>query len=178
MNLRNRIQRLLAPPEFPGDEGKTAVARHLNTMTWLVIAMLLVYSGTFAAAAPHLRVRLALIPPLLALQAVVLAAMRRGHIRLASTLSLAGFWVVLGISTAWSGGIRSAPYSGNIVVILTAALLLGWPTAVGAAGLTLLEGLLLIWAEGQGLLPPLSTTPTSAWLLQAVFLIVGAGSLH
>ena len=104
--------------------------------------------------------------------------MRRGQLELASILSLTGFWLVFAFSTFISGGVRSAPYSGNVLIVLTAAILLGRGGALVYAALSVVQGLGFVWLEASGGMPPLSTTPESALLMQAAYFAVGAGSLY
>ena len=56
--------------------------------------------------------------------------------------------------------------------------MLGKRIAFWFAGLSLIQGIILVWAEYQDVLPSLSTTPLSSLLTQAMYYIVGAGSLY
>jgi PAS domain S-box-containing protein len=172
------LKHWLTPPVFEGDENKTGVARHLHTLTWLGIVLLTGYAIMLPVVAPQLAPRVVLILPLLAVQVPILLLLRRAQVRSSVILSVSAFWVMLMITAVISGGVRSVAYSGNILIILTAAMLLGWRASVGYAVLSSVEGIALVWAELNGLLPPLSTTPLSALLLNIVYFIIGAGTLH
>ena len=172
------FRQILTAPVFEGDVDRTNMAKHVHTMTWLTLLMMLAYAIALPILDAQLMARDIFLIPLFALQIVVLAWVRRGQVRLGAMVSLVGFWVMFGIASFTSGGVRSAPYNGHIVLILIAAILLGWRAALGLAGMSLAQGLVLVWAERNGMTPPLSTTPMSALLLQAAFFITGAGSLH
>ena len=172
------FKRQLTAPVFEGDAEKTNIGKHLHTMTWFVIGLAIIYSLTLPIVAPQFTPRLVLVIPPLALQGFILVWARRGQIKKAAILSLTIIWLSFGVATAITGGVRSPIFSGNIVLILTAAIMLGKRAAFGYAALSLLQGLFLVWAEFEGLLPPLSAIPLSSLLTQAMFLIAGAGSLY
>jgi PAS domain S-box-containing protein len=172
------FRRQLAAPVFEGDAEKTNIGKHLHTMTWFVIGLAIFYIIALPILAPQFTHRLILIFPPLFLQGAILAWARRGQVKQAAVVSLTIIWLSFGVASAITGGVRSAIFSGNIVLILTAAIMLGKRTAFAYAVLSLVQGLFLVWAEYEGLLPPLSTTPLSSLLTQALFLIAGAGSLY
>ena len=162
------LKQLFKAPTFPGDEVKTNIAKHLNMTSWLALILLTIYGILLPVVAPHLATRVIIVLFALALQIGVLFGLRKGWVNFSSTVSLSGFWLLLAFSAAISGGIRSTPYSGNLLVILTAAIQLGWRAAIVFAVLSVAQGFGLVWAEMNELLPPLSTTPQSALLLQAI----------
>jgi hypothetical protein len=172
------FRRQLTAPVFEGDAEKTNIGKHLHTMTWFVIGLAIFYCHALLIVAPQFSRRLVIIFPPLILQGAILAWARRGQVKQAAVVSLTIIWLSFGVASAITGGVRSAIFSGNIVLILTAAIMLGKRTAFGYAVLSLVQGLFLVWAEYEGLLPPLSTTPLSSLLTQALFLIAGAGSLY
>ncbi|MFO7631736.1 MAG: GAF domain-containing protein [Caldilinea sp.] len=172
------LKQLFKAPTFPGDEVKTNIAKHLNMTSWLALILLTIYGILLPVVAPHLATRVIIVLFALALQIGVLFGLRKGWVNFSSTVSLSGFWLLLAFSAAISGGIRSTPYSGNLLVILTAAIQLGWRAAIVFAVLSVAQGFGLVWAEMNELLPPLSTTPQSALLLQAINYIVGGSTLH
>jgi PAS domain S-box-containing protein len=168
----------LAAPIFEGDVEKTNIGKHLYAMTWLVVGLSILYTIALPILAPQFTDRIFVILPLLAIPMPILAWARRGQVKRATILALVCIWLAFGIGSAINGGVRSSIFSGNIVLILTAAIMLGKRTAFGFAILGLVEGLILVWAEYKGILPPLSTTPLSSLLIQMMFLFAGAGSLY
>jgi PAS domain S-box-containing protein len=176
--LKRWFKYLWTAPVFEGDPEKTNIGKHLHAMTWFSIIATTFYIIALPIVAPQLAKRILLVIPLLILQVPILAWALRGRVKEAAIVSLTSIWVAFGFGSAISGGVRSAIYSGNIVLILTAAIMLGKRIAFGFAGLSLIEGIILVWAEYRGVLPPLLTTPLSSLLTQAMYFIVGAGSLY
>jgi PAS domain S-box-containing protein len=176
--LKRWFKYLWTAPVFEGDAEKTNIGKHLHTMTWFVIGLAIFYIIALPILAPQFTHRLIIIFPPLVLQGAILAWARRGQVKQAAVVSLTIIWLSFGVASAITGGVRSAIFSGNIVLILTAAIMLGKRFAFGYSALSLVQGLFLVWAEYKGLLPPLSTTPLSSLLTQALFLIAGAGSLY
>jgi PAS domain S-box-containing protein len=173
-----KIKRWFSPPVYPDDPNKTSLARHLLVLTWFTIIMLCIYGITLPIIAPQLIKRVLYILALLVLEVFVIERIHRGYVVFASAISLSGFWLVLGYTGYLSGGTWSAPIYGNILIILNASILLGRNGAFIFSGLSVLEGVTLLFLDSKGLMPQLSTTPTSAFLLQTVYFIVGAGALN
>jgi signal transduction histidine kinase/ActR/RegA family two-component response regulator len=67
-----------------------------------------------------------------------------------------------------------------VLIVLVAGLLLGQRAAFIVAALSTLSGLLLVYAEARGLLPPAppSYTPGVVWAAQAVWFVLAAVLLH
>jgi PAS domain S-box-containing protein len=146
-------------------------------MVWFLIAMLTLYTIALPIVAPQLAFRLILIIPLYATQIVVLICIRRGQVRLGGALSFGGMWLALAVATVASGGVRSPLFAGNILIVFGAAALFGRRIGFALAGLSIGLGLVLVWAEDAHALPPLSATPLSALLSQAIYLVIAAGML-
>lgn len=175
-----RIQQILAPPIFPEDENKTRVAAQLYTILWTMGISSSLYLVLFPFIAPQLLNRLVLIIPLFPLLIGLWFLVYFGRVRLASFGLVIGMWAVLIFAAAASGGVSAPGFSGCIVMILCAGLLLGQREAMGIAGITILIGLLLVYAENQHWLPPRSTTNSAltVWAAQSVFFVVASGLLH
>ncbi len=125
------IRKILAPPVFAGDEGKTRSAALLNTLSWMLVALLLIISifgllqllGLFAvlgsASSPF--IFLAAASVLVVLCVIVQRLMRRGHVRPASVILITVFWLLLAaiviLNRQWST--RAGPW---------------WPCHPGAGG--------------------------------------------
>ncbi|HEX2696140.1 MAG TPA: GAF domain-containing protein, partial [Anaerolineales bacterium] len=92
-------------------------------------------------------------------------------IRQASLTMVIGVWVVLLISSVTSGGTQAPAFAGNIVVILSAAVLLDQRIAILFAILSAAEGLLTIYGQSIGLLPLGSAefdSPATFWLAEVI----------
>lgn len=172
------FRRILTAPQFGEDIQKTNAARYLQVLTWLTLGLLVVGLIALPLAAPQLISRLPALALLLALQPCLLWLVRRGNVKTSALLSVLAFWLMFAYGSAVSGGVRSVPFAGNLILILTASILLGQPTAIGFAAATIAQGWFLLWAENHGYLAPFATPPETAFLLQSLYLIVGASTLH
>jgi PAS domain S-box-containing protein len=171
---------LFTAPVFPGDEEKTARARQLMAIANALCLGTLIYTALLPLLAPELIPRMYLVAPMYPVIFSMYWLIRRGRLRQAGLLMVIGIWAVLIYSAAISGGVQAPAFGGNIVVILSAAILLDLQTALVFAGLSALSGLGMIYAQDVGWLPVSSTllnTPISTWLAQAIYFSVSAALL-
>ncbi|HLF75284.1 MAG TPA: PAS domain-containing protein, partial [Anaerolineales bacterium] len=162
-----RIRHFLAPHDFAGHEEKTRKAYLLNVMTLSSIPGILLY----VLLAPT--ERLAYVGFAAGVILIAWLAMRRGYVRPASVLLVGGIFCILVISVFTGGGVRAPAYSGFLVVILLAGLLLGWKSALSAALLSILYGVILIQADSRGLLPdPFNYSSNTYVALNGIFFTI------
>jgi PAS domain S-box-containing protein len=102
-----------------------------------------------------------------------LIILHRGHLRGASILTVIGLGSLLIYVAATNGGVNTPAYGGLIVTVLCAGLLLGPRWAMIASALSITSGLILLYAEANGWLPPAPPTNQSLnmWMAQAVYMI-------
>jgi len=159
------IRKILAPPVFEGDEDKTRKASLLNTIL-LAVAVITAAHATFA-----LFVYPNTVPIVSATGVVILLAlgglylMRRGHVQLTSVLLSSTLWVMMTFMAVFSGGIRTPGFATYTAIILIAGLLLGERAGITFAGLSIVAGMGILYAEVSDLLPPplMTTTSASMW---------------
>ncbi len=178
--MRTWLGRVLAVPEFEGDEDKTRVARLLNvfSLTSLVVILLtgLLAPLVFAQA------RIALIFPgfLFVLILVSLVLMRSGRVQLASTLTVFGLWISFTILMLFSNGVSSTFTVWYITCTVLAGLLLGGRAAIVIVELSILATLGMIVAGNAGILPEplLSLAPGPAWMNLTASLVATTAILY
>lgn len=149
--MRTWIRQFLAPPVFVGDEDKTRTAFLLNTILLVLLtgAMLFrIIIGFRVTTHSHPP----LLWPFIVLLLGLIFLMRRGYVRFTSVATVSSLWLILLASAIINGGIRSAEFSSFIIPVLIAGLLLGRGAAIAIAGLSILAGLVLRWAELNGVL--------------------------
>jgi PAS domain S-box-containing protein len=175
-----RFKDVLSPPVFAGDEDKTLVAGQLNAIVWVMLASTLLYGIALAVTRLQDISRLAVAIPLLPLFVGVLWLIHHGRTTLAAEIIVAGTWVILVVAAIFNGGVRGPAFSGLVVVVLTAGILLGQRAALGVAGVSIATGLAMVYAESRGILPPAyeTTTLLVEWMAQAVFFVVAAALLY
>ncbi len=129
----NSFQQTFAPPIFE-DEEQTRLATLLNRILWAVILI----GSIYTIVAPFLLGQM-FSPSLTA--GVVVAAfvsrwlMFRGNIRLASTILLIVFNIILVFSILLSGGVVGASYTSLVLTTVLAGVLLGGRGAYLFAGI-------------------------------------------
>lgn len=169
------IKRILKPPVFEGDEEKTRIARLLNSVLLVLLAIM----------ALHIMLALFYPDPVFVLSTagaiglvtiVALWLMRRGYVRAAAFLLVAMLWGILVIVAVLFGGYESPALFGQIVVVVIAAMFLRGRGAFAFAILTMVFSLVLALAQENDLLPPpLDTTPPMfMWISLSIFVLTTA----
>jgi len=168
----NWMKEYLSPPVFEGDEDKTRAARLVNTCVLTLLATLALNAVAFPMLAPGRAYRMMIIVPMFPWLLATLPLIRRGRVYLASALLVTGAWLALTVTALTSGGVRAPVFGGYILVVLGAGLLLSRRAAFVFAGVGLLSGLAMVYAEINGILPAsdLIDLPMTAWVTQAVFM--------
>lgn len=86
--------------------------------------------------------------------ALLYVVSRRGHVTLTSILLTSVLWNISFIASYMSGGLQSPAFSGFLIVIIAAGLLLGVQAALFSAFGATLAGAVLVFAEVSEILPP------------------------
>jgi methyl-accepting chemotaxis protein len=170
------IRPLLAAPVFEDDEDKTRVAGLLNVTLLATLAMTAMMGIALLPTTPDPVSGLVVVGILILAELGLLFLMRSGRVRLASVLLSSALCVFFILVTFGSGGVFSPSFSSYIVVILIAGLFLGGRAGIAFAGLGVVAGLGILYAEISGVLPPspIPITPTLTWTaVTACFILAG-----
>jgi len=161
----NRLRQLLAPPVFE-DEDKTRIASVLNTILLIILGILLLTAIPVLITSYNVGPSLVNLVIVLLLVSGVLFLMRRGRVQLASTLLASAGWLAITVMTFFDGGVHSGAFSTYILALLISSLLLGGRAGIGFAGLSVVSGLGMVYAENSGFLPPAITPhrPVLVWI--------------
>ncbi len=146
------LKQILTPPVFEGDEDKTRIARTLNTVLWIALAIVLTSSLLLLGAKDIL----ASLPVIGSLVLVILGSlilMRRGRIQLAGGLFSFSLLVIATTLPILSGGVSSPIVTEFLVVVCVAGLLLRGRTPFIFVGLVIAISIGLALAQMKGLLP-------------------------
>ena len=174
-----QTKKYLVPPIFE-DEDKTRIASLLNTILLAALVVIFIYSLLAPFVDPNPVPALIFIGVFAVYIVGLLILMRHGRVRLASLLfSLVAFVGIVGSVYAF-GGVRSGSFSALVIVVLIGSTLLGSRIGIGLAGLSILAGGVMLYAENAGLLIPDATylTPANAWSSQTMILILAAVLFH
>jgi GAF domain-containing protein len=169
------IRQLLAAPIFEDDEDKTRVARLLNAVLLAFLAAVAIY-GILAVFLPNPEAALPLVGSVIVMGLGALALMRRGRVQAASWLFSSAVWFFLTVVAVFFGGVSGPSFSGYVIVVVAAGLLLGGRGGFLFAGLSIIAGLGLVLAESSGVLPtPLGPNPPIAiWAAVSLFVVLAA----
>lgn len=135
----NSIRQLFTAPIFD-DEEKTRLAALLNRILWAVI----IIGSIYTVLAPFMLGQLfsaALTAAVVVVGVIARSLMTQGRIRLASTILLLVFNIVLIFSILLSGGVVGASYTSLVLTTVLAGVLLGGRGAYFFAALNSLIGL-------------------------------------
>jgi len=172
-DVKSRRRSVLTAPVFAEDDEGTLLASLLHP----ILLSVLLGVALYAAIAPVHRDRRALAYAFCAtmglLAAGLLAAARRGHVRVAARLLVAAIWLALVSGAAISGGVRAASFSGLVIAVLCAGVLLGPRPALLVAVASIAAGAAML---GNSSPPPGSPLDIrrQALLAQAVYMLVAA----
>ena len=135
----NSIRQFLAPPVFD-DEEETRLATLLNRILWAII----IIGSIYTIIAPFILGQLfspGLTAAVVAVGVWARSLMRRGRIRLASTILLVVFNFILFLSILLSDGVIGASYPSLVLTTVLAGVLLGGRGAFSFAVINSLIGL-------------------------------------
>jgi PAS domain S-box-containing protein len=179
MRMFTQIRHFLAAPVFE-DEDKTRVAGLLNTILLAVLALSVMYGIASLFVYPDPVPVLAFIGIVVLLGLGALSLMRSGRVRFACVSLSFVLWGIVTLGVFDFGGVRGPSFSGYFVVILIAGLLLGGRVGIAFAGLSIVAGLGMLYAETSGILPPspIPITPASTWTLMTAILVLAAVLLY
>lgn len=120
--MQNWIKRLLAPPTFPGDAEKTRIASLLNVILLALTAIFIVNTAVAFLFNPS-PAAFWLNAGTIGLTIGLLVILRRGHVRVASLLTLSVFWVaVAGLAFFLTGLSLTIVTSFFVLIVLASAL--------------------------------------------------------
>ena len=149
--MLSRVKGFLAPPEFPDDNEKTRLAKALSTLLLSAIAFLFFF---LCIAIPFIftekLIDASLVLVLMGLMAWAYLLIKRGRVRLASTLFVAGIWLVFTLFLPLAGGITSVAIVFYLVGIVIAGLLLGTRGAIIYLAACCLAGLGMVLLDSSG----------------------------
>src|SRR4030095_4697200 len=131
------IRRVLAPPIFEGDVEKTRAAWLLNIILLSLLTRAIVIRLITGTEPP----RPSFVVPFVLLLLVMMAVMRTGAVRLASVITIAGFWLSLSAAAVITGGLHSAGFRNFILPVIVAGLLLGRAASLTTAAASILAGI-------------------------------------
>jgi signal transduction histidine kinase len=172
------IKAILAPPIFAEDEEKTRIARLLNIILIIVMALVMAFSVPAFFMTPELgRIVIELI--LAAWAVFMLILLHRGFVRSVGFLFSFTLWLVVTYGTYEAGGFQGSTMSAYFGIILIAELLLGVRAGIIFGVLSIAATGWMLVAQERGIMPPPATyaTLTTFWVEFSVVVVGVVGLL-
>lgn len=170
------IKRILTPPSYK-DEKDNHAAYLLHVILWGLIFVPIPYVAYVIAFLPELTARAAIQGGVSeAIIIFLLVLSRRGHIRAASILQAAAFWLFFTVSAVTGIGVQGESYLlGYPLVIVTAGILLGGRASLVVTIVSLASGLAMVYAQQNGWIIPDENRPLIfTWVVSFVIFPMGA----
>ncbi len=185
MKIVHGLQDLLGPPKLENPD-KARLARLLTFIVWAAIAVLLILLGARAISRVSFFNPASLIlEGLLVVALALIVLIHRGRVQLASTVLVLVGWSAMVLQAWIADGVRDTAVLGQLAIIIICSLLLGWRTAAGLAGLSILSEWAMAVLETRGLLHPGLDDPmgvardmTGIFLLTAMILYLILSNLQ
>jgi diguanylate cyclase (GGDEF)-like protein/PAS domain S-box-containing protein len=144
------LRKLLTAPEFPGDPEKTALARLFNIAALVLLAASAVAALNNAVAGEY-RVTIVMIAAI-ALIAALIAAARRGRLRLAGTVLPVVMLATFTIGPAIRDGVHDSATVAIAATMVVAGVLMRWRALLVLVAATIAAFFAMGYAEIEGLL--------------------------
>jgi rsbT co-antagonist protein RsbR len=169
----NWLKQFLSPPVFE-DEEKTRMANLLNIIVLSLMLIMTAMSMVFFFLFPGFDVRAVFAISYALVLLGIYALMRWGYIQLAGIIFVLSFWGTATTAiTISDGSVRSPAFSFYFIITLVAGLLLGVQFGSIVAGLSIIAGIGLVYAEMSGLLiDATANVPLPGVLTVQAFLLV------
>lgn len=173
--MREALKKIFSPPQFETNEDNHQ-AYLLNVILWGLVVVPIPYVLFYLIRSPEgagRAVAQAVVGETLNIFLLVL--LHRGHVRLASYLQVSTIWLFFMVSAFTGDGVRGESYLlGFPLVIIIAGLLLGGRVAFGTAFLSILSGLVMVYAETSGTLEVSARSPIEVWVISLVIFPMSA----
>ena len=97
---------------------------------------------------------------------------RRGQLRIASTLLIAGLWIIQTVAVYIDGGVSSPTFVSYILIIIITSVLFGGRAGLLVALMSTAAGAALILAETRGLLPSPFRSTVAGWATHSMLFVL------
>ncbi len=148
-----KLKQLIGPPAFVGEDLGLHQKEVLTLLLTTAIAMtswFILYMLFFDEVLTR---RLIIFGVFTSLCFVTLLLVRKNKLRFGSWLFVIGLWIVLTGAVATAGGVYAPAFSGYMLVILIAGIVLGRFTSFVILLLCIIAGRAFVYMENNGMLP-------------------------
>jgi len=172
--MMKQIRANLGRPTFNAED-QSHIAGFLNTIILTLGSGALLYILIILAfSIPVQKSLLLLVASAVIFLIMLFILTRRGHLRLASTLLIAGLWIIQTLAVTMDGGVSSPTFVSYILIIIITSVLFGGRAGLVVSMASAAAGVALIFAESRELLlTPLRST-IAGWTTHSIlFVLVG-----
>ncbi len=170
--MMKQIRANLGRPVFE-DEGQSRIAGFLYTVILTLGMGAVLYILIAPIFSISIRASLLLVVASAVIFLIVLFILtRRGHLRLASTLLIAGLWITQTIAVYIDGGVSSPTFVSYILIIIITSVLFGGRAGLLVALMSTAAGAGLILAEARGLLPSPFRSTVAGWAIHSMLFVL------
>ncbi len=166
------VKSILTPPVFDDPE-KTATAKLLYAIIAINVGLCAVFLIPFLVISPENLNRYVLLTVIVLSTSVAsMIAARNGHIKTASIILVTSLWIAIIAGSFNDGGVGSSLFLGIFVLIFISGMLLGDRAGFITAAVSLIAGLLMVFAEMRGLTPPIEANSLGRLLSYTFFVFM------
>ena len=167
------MKSLFSPPEFENEE-LNIKGRLIHVVSVSVVILTLIFVIAIPFVSPELTRRsLILAIPIIPTCIAIIALVRYSKLRLAGNLLLLILWLIVTLGTITAGGISAPIFVGYFIVIIISGLLSRRRIRLYVIFLCIASGIILVYAELTGRLPPpTSYSPQARILIYAFFFTI------
>ena len=167
-----QIRANLGRPVFE-DEDQSRIAGFLNTIILTLGSGAVVYILVILTfSMPIQKSLLLLLASAIIFLLVLFILTRRGHLRLASTLLIAGLWIIQTVAVTIDGGVSSPTFLSYILIIIITSVLFDGRAGMVVSMLSAAAGAALIFAESLGMLPAAPRSPLTGWATHSMLFVL------
>lgn len=174
--MLNRVRTFFQPPVFPEDEDKSRKASYAHTIALAFTGVVLAYELFLRFTRPFQAFDQAdiILFTLAVVGMISWRFIRQGHVTATSIILIILIWAGANGIAASGYGIRDSSFIINFVIILIAALLLGWQAAALTAAASIIAAFGLAYGETFGWIITTQYPVTS--FAQDISVVLGLGA--
>jgi len=161
--MRNRIKKIIMPPEFEGDQEKTNSARVLYSLLVIISIVSLLFPVISLAAGASIEPIVGVLVLILIITAVGLSiVMRFGYVQQAGIVFGFVWWAIFSFGLYNFGGLHDTAITGFFFLIILASIIGGWRVLLTFSTLAIASFVGVFIGEKAGIIQPVINVPSDA----------------
>jgi PAS domain S-box-containing protein len=177
-SAENRLRQWLMPTTLSLNDSNLRLAAQVSAVCWLCVAVSVGHALLVLLFAPDRADSLRFTPLWLLSAVLPYLLVRAGRVRAAALAFMGGAWLAITLATIAVGGTRAPTFGLYALVVMLAALWVGWRAAVAFGVLAALTGFAMIVLDSYSLIAPPTATAASAWLTEVGVMLLLATATY